>query len=305
MSHADSAWLKAEALGNVVEKVHTRALRGQDAQSTQGQLDIGYLAAQARVVSSSSPYLYSADFQRRTGTVALQLPVGEPRTMRILTVEDQGRMAAAIKRGLEAEGFAVDVASDGEEGLWRTREHPYDAILLDIMLPKLNGYRVCAALRDEGNWTPILMLSAKTGEYDEAEALDTGADDFLAKPFSYVVLVAHLRALVRRGARERPCVLRSGDLVLDPAAHMCRRSETDIVLSQREFSLLELLMRRVGQVTSKAEILEHVWDCDFEGDDNIVEVYVRYLRRKIDLPFAREALETVRGAGYRLADDGG
>ncbi len=225
--------------------------------------------------------------------------------MRILVVEDQKRLAAAIKKGLEAEGFAVDVAGDGEEGLWRGRTHPYDAIVLDILLPKVNGYQVCRSLRDEGNWTPILMLSAKAGDWDHAEALDTGADDFLPKPFSYVVLVAHLRALLRRGARERPSVLTAGDLILDPAAHSCRRGQQLIELSRREFSLLEFLMRHPDQVTSKGEILDHVWDFDFEGDDNIVEVYVRYLRRKIDIPFGRHAIETVRGAGYRLAGDGG
>jgi DNA-binding response OmpR family regulator len=225
--------------------------------------------------------------------------------MRILAVEDQRRLAAAIKRGLEAEGFAVDVAGDGEEGLWLAREQPYDAIILDILLPKLNGFKVCAALRDEGNWTPILMLSAKSGEWDEAEALDTGADDFLSKPFSYVVLVAHLRALLRRGARARPNILRAGDLTLDPAAHVCKRGEAELALSPREFSLLEFLMRRSGQVVAKSEILNHVWDFDFDGDDNIVEVYVRYLRRKIDLPFERQSIETVRGAGYRLSADGG
>ena len=225
--------------------------------------------------------------------------------MRVLAVEDQRMLAAAIKRGLEAEGFAVDVASDGEEGLWLAREQPYDAIVLDILLPKLNGFKVCARLRDEGNWTPILMLTAKSGEWDEAEALDTGADDFLAKPFSYVVLVAHLRALLRRGARARPAVLTAGDLVLDPAAHTCRRGDDSVSLSPREFALLEFLMRRAGQVVSKAELLGHVWDYDFEGDDNIVEVYVRYLRRKIDIPFGRQGIETVRGAGYRLRGDGG
>jgi two-component system, OmpR family, response regulator len=225
--------------------------------------------------------------------------------MRILAVEDQRKLAAAIKRGLEAEGFAVDVAANGEDGLWLAREKPYDAIVLDILLPKLNGYKLCAALRDEGNWTPILMLSAKSGEWDEAEALDTGADDFLAKPFSYVVLVARLRALLRRGARIRPSVLEAGDLVLDPAAHTCRRGNDELALSPREFSLLEFLLRRAGQVVSKSEILDHVWDFDFDGDDNIVEVYVRYLRRKIDLPFDRQAIETLRGVGYRLAVDGG
>lgn len=225
--------------------------------------------------------------------------------MRVLAVEDHRRVAAAIKRGLESEGFTVDVAGDGEEGLSLAREHPYDAIVLDILLPKVNGYKVCSTLRDEGNWTPILMLSAKSGEWDEAEALDTGADDFLAKPFSFVVLVAHLRALLRRGARARPSVLRAGDLTVDPAAHVCQRGDRVISLSPREFALLEVMIRRAGQVVSKSEILDHVWDFDFDGDDNIVEVYVRYLRRKIDLPFGRHALETVRGAGYRLASDGG
>jgi two-component system OmpR family response regulator len=225
--------------------------------------------------------------------------------MRILVVEDQKRLAAAIKKGLEVEGFAVDVAGDGEEGLWRARTHPYDAIVLDILLPKVNGYQVCRSLREEGNWTPILMLSAKAGDWDHAEALDTGADDFLPKPFSYVVLVAHLRALLRRGTRERPSVMTAGDLSLDPASHSCRRGDQPIGLSRREFSLLEFLMRRPDQVTSKSEILDHVWDFDFDGDDNIVEVYVRYLRRKIDVPFGRHAIETVRGAGYRLAGDGG
>jgi len=224
--------------------------------------------------------------------------------VRILAIEDQRRLAAALKRGLEAEGFAVDIAGDGEEGLWLARENPYDAIVLDILLPKLNGYQVCASLRDEGNWTPILMLSAKTGEWDEAEALDTGADDFLSKPFSYVVLVAHLRALLRRGSRERPVLLRIGDLDLDPATHVCRRAGAVISLSPREFSLLEYLMRQSESVSSKSEILAHVWDFDFEGDDNIVEVYIRYLRRKIDLPFDRHSIETVRGAGYRLVADG-
>ncbi|MGH9077105.1 MAG: response regulator transcription factor [Acidimicrobiales bacterium] len=225
--------------------------------------------------------------------------------MRILVIEDQRRLSDALKAGLEAEGFAVDTAADGAEGLWLAREHPYDAVVLDILLPRLNGYQVCAKLRAEGNWTPILMLSAKAGEWDHAEALDTGADDFLPKPFSFVVLFAHLRALLRRGNRARPAVLAAGDLTLDPADHQCRRGDTTIALSPREFSLLEFLMRRADQACTKAEILEHVWDFDFDGDVNIVEVYVRYLRRKIDIPFDRRAIETVRGAGYRLAGDGG
>ena len=225
--------------------------------------------------------------------------------MRILVVEDEERLAAALKRGLADEGFAVDVAFDGTEGLWMAQEGAYDAIILDIMLPGLNGYKVCAQLRDAGNWTPILMLTAKTGEFDHAEALDTGADDFLAKPFSYVVLMAHLRALLRRRTGERPSVLSAGDLRLDPAQHRCWRGDVEITLTPRQFSLLEFLMRRTGEVVSKTAILEHVWDFAFEGDSNIVEVYVGYLRKKVDAPFGRHAIETLRLVGYRLDPDGG
>jgi DNA-binding response OmpR family regulator len=225
--------------------------------------------------------------------------------VRVLVVEDEKRLAATLKRGLSSEGFAVDVALDGPQGLWMAREHPYDAVVLDIMLPGINGYKICGTLREEGNWMPILMLTAKDGEYDEAEALDTGADDFLSKPFSFVVLVARLRALVRRGVRPRPSVLVAGDLRLDPAARSCTRDGVDIALTPREFSLLEYLLRRAGEVVRKTEILEHVWDYDFDGDPNIVEVYAGYLRRKIDVPFGRHALETVRGAGYRLNPQGG
>ena len=225
--------------------------------------------------------------------------------MRVLVVEDEKRLAATLKRGLSSEGFAVDIALDGPQGLWMAREHPYDAVVLDIMLPGMNGYKICGTLREEGKWMPILMLTAKDGEYDEAEALDTGADDFLSKPFSFVVLVARLRALVRRGVRPRPSVLVAGDLCLDPAARSCKRDGVDIPLTPREFSLLEYLMRRAGEVVRKTEILEHVWDYDFDGDPNIVEVYVGYLRRKIDVPFGRHALETVRGAGYCLNPEGG
>jgi two-component system OmpR family response regulator len=225
--------------------------------------------------------------------------------MRVLVVEDEKRLAAGLKKGLEAEGFAADVALDGTDGLWMAREHPYDAIVLDIMLPGMNGYRVCAALREEGIWTPILMLTAKEGELDEAEALDTGADDYLTKPFSYVVLVARLRALMRRGARERPAVLGAGDLSFDPGARRAFRGDTEVKLTAREMALLEFLLRRRGEVVSKREILEHVWDYDFEGDPNIVEVYVGHLRNKLDRPFGRGSIETLRGAGYRLAADGG
>jgi two-component system OmpR family response regulator len=224
--------------------------------------------------------------------------------MRVLVVEDEKGLASALKRGLEAEGFATDVALDGPSGLWHAKEQPYDAIVLDIMLPGMNGYRVCAELRDAGIWTPVLMLTAKEGELDEAEALDTGADDYLTKPFSFVVLLARLRAILRRGAPQRPALLELGDLVLDPAAHACRRGDTAIDLTPREFGVLEYLMRRAGEVVSKTEILDHVWDFAFDGDVNIVEVYVSYLRKKIDAPFGRASLKTVRGVGYRLVADG-
>jgi two-component system, OmpR family, response regulator len=220
----------------------------------------------------------------------------------ILLVEDEAALADGVARGLRAEGFDVEVAYDGLTGLERARGEDVDVVVLDIMLPGMNGYRVCRALREEGVGTPILMLTAKSGEYDEAEALDTGADDFLSKPFSFVVLVARIRALLRRSAdgRAQPLVL--GDLVLDPLARTCRRAETDIPLTTREYELLEALMRKPGQVVPKQELLEHVWGQGFEGDPNVVEVYVGYLRRKIDRPFDRSDIETVRGVGYRIID---
>ena len=225
--------------------------------------------------------------------------------MRVLVVEDEERLARSLERGLEADGFAVDVALNGTDALWMAQENAYDAIVLDIMLPGINGYRICATLRDAGDWTPILMLTAKDGELDESEALDLGADDYLTKPFHHVVLVARLRALMRRGARERPATLSAGDLRLDPAAHRAWRGDAQLDLTAREVSVLEYLLRRAGEVVSKREMLEHVWDDDFEGDSNIVEVYVRHLRKKIDIPFGRSSIETVRGAGYRLAANGG
>ncbi|WP_101789051.1 response regulator transcription factor [Nonomuraea indica] len=224
--------------------------------------------------------------------------------MRVLVVEDERRMAAALQRGLQAEGFAVDLAHDGEQGLHQARQGDYDVVVLDIMLPRLSGYNVCKQLRAEDNWVPILMLSAKDGEYDMADGLDLGADDYLTKPFSYVVLVARLRALLRRDAGRRPAVLTAGDLSLDPARRRVQRGDSAVELTPREFALLEYLLRRRDEVVSKAEILEHVWDT-FDTDPNVVEVYVGYLRRKIDAPFGRNALQTVRGAGYRLAGDGG
>ena len=224
--------------------------------------------------------------------------------MRILVVEDETDLAAYVKRGLEREGFAVDVAADGEQGLWLATNQQYDAMVLDIMLPKLNGYRVCAELREQGIWVPIMMLTAKDGEYDVAEALDTGADDYLTKPFSFVVLVARLRALIRRGSGERPTVLVVGDLQLDPARRSFAVGDDEVSLTPTEFSIMELLMSRPGDVFSKADILDSCWDWAFEGDPNIVEVYIRYLRRKIDVPYGRTSLQTVRGAGYRVVGHG-
>jgi DNA-binding response OmpR family regulator len=225
--------------------------------------------------------------------------------VRVLVVEDEVRLARYIQEGLGAEGFDVELTHDGLDGLWRARERPYRAIVLDILLPGMNGYKVCQTLRDEGIWTPILMLTAKNGVYDEAEALDTGADDFLSKPFSFVVLTARLRALARRGPTPRPTELVAGDLTLDPVERTCRRGGVPIDLTRRESGLLEALLRRVGDGVSKTQLLREVWGEDFDGDDNVVEVYVRYLRRKIDAPFGRQSLQTVRGiSGYRLVPDG-
>jgi DNA-binding response OmpR family regulator len=225
--------------------------------------------------------------------------------MRILAVEDEERLSEILQLGLTEHGYAVDIARDGETGLELARTNNYDAIILDILLPGMNGYRICAALREENIWTPILMLTAKAGDYDHAEALDTGADDFLAKPFSFVVLVAHLRALLRRTGRKRPAVLTAGDLRLDPAAHRCFRGDVEIELTPRQFSMLEYLMHHTGDVCSKADIIEHVWDQNYDGDPNIVEVYVGHLRRRIDVPFGRQSIQTVRGSGYRVDPDGG
>jgi DNA-binding response OmpR family regulator len=220
--------------------------------------------------------------------------------VRILLVDDEKGFTTAVKRGLEEEGFAVDVAFDGHQGLSMAQENAYDAIVLDILLPGVNGYRVCSELREAGNWAPILMLTALDDELDEAEALDCGADDFLSKPFSYVVLLARLRAVLRRGTAPRPAVLEIGDLRLDPAAHQCWRGETEIKLTTKEFTLLEYLMRHPGQVLPKTELLEHVWDFAYEDSSNVVEVYMGYLRKKLDGPRGRSSIQTVRGAGYRL-----
>ncbi|HXA60656.1 MAG TPA: response regulator transcription factor [Streptosporangiaceae bacterium] len=215
-------------------------------------------------------------------------------------MEDEQRLADLLREGLAREGFAVDLADNGREGLWLATENPYDVIVLDVMLPHLNGYTVCARLRAAQVWTPILMLTAKDGVRDEAQALDTGADDFLSKPFSYVVLLARLRALLRRGLRERPAVITVGDLKVDPAGLRCSRGDTAITLTPKEFAILHTLARRAGEVITKSELLTQAWDFAYDGDSNIVEVYVSALRRKIDKPFGRTTLLTVRGAGYRL-----
>lgn len=224
--------------------------------------------------------------------------------MKVLVVEDDKKVATAVKRGLEAEGYTVDFAFDGADGLWLATEGTYDLIVLDIMLPGRNGYEICAQLRETGDWTPILMLTAKNGELDEAEALDTGADDYLSKPFSFGVLVARIRALLRRAGRN-PAPVAAGDLHIDPGQRRVWRGEHEITLTARQFDVLEFLVRRAGQVLSKAEILDGVWHYDFDGDPNIVEVYIRRLRTRIDEPFGRHAIETIRGVGYRLAAGGG
>ncbi len=199
----------------------------------------------------------------------------------------------------------MDVSLDGDDGFWLATQHSYDAMVLDIMLPGLNGFQICGKLRDAGVWTPILMLTAKHGEFDHAEALDAGADDYLTKPFSYIVLLAHLRALLRRGSPQRPATFEVGDLRLDTAARRCWRTETEITLTAREYTILEFLVQRAGLVMSKTAILEQVWDLDYQGDPNVVEVHISSLRRKIDAPFDRNAIQTVRGVGYRVQSHGG
>lgn len=226
--------------------------------------------------------------------------IGETGAVRVLLIEDEVGLTKALSRGLTAEGFTVDVAHDGLDGFHLASEGEYAAIVLDIMLPGMNGYQVCRKLRESAVWTPILMLTAKTGEYDEAEALDTGADDFLRKPFSHLVLVARIRALLRRGKAERAVQLSAGGLRVNPSQRRAWRDDDEIELTAREFAVLEYLISNVGTVRSKAEILDHVWDYAFDGDPNIVEVYVRHLRKKIDIPYGTESIQTVRGAGYRL-----
>jgi two-component system, OmpR family, response regulator len=225
--------------------------------------------------------------------------------MRALVVEDELKMAALLRRGLVEEGYAADVARTGEDAIDMARSTPYDTIVLDVMLPGLDGFDVCRELRGSGVWTPILMLTARDGVEDRVAGLDAGADDYLAKPFSFAELLARLRALARRGLAERPTVLEAGSLRLDPATRQVWRSDTLVELSAKEFALLETFMRRPGQVLSRLDLLEHAWDYAYENRSNVVDVYVGYLRAKIDRPFGRRSIETVRGAGYRLRGDGG
>ncbi len=222
--------------------------------------------------------------------------------MRVLIVEDEPRMAGLVRRGVVEEGHAADVAAQGEDAMWMAEAHPYDAIVLDVMLPGWDGYETCRRLRSAGVWAPVLMLTARDAVEDRVAGLDAGADDYLIKPFSLAELLARLRALVRRGGVERPTDLIVGDLRLDPAARRVWRAETEVALSPKEFALLETFMRRPGQVLSRLQLLEHAWDFAYENRSNVVDVYVRYLREKLDRPFGRASFETVRGAGYRLRE---
>jgi two-component system OmpR family response regulator len=220
--------------------------------------------------------------------------------MKVLLVEDEPRLASTLASGLRAEGCVVVAASNGNDGLWHATEDEFDVVVLDIMLPGLSGYEVLRQMRDKDVWTPVMMLTAKDGDYDQTDAFDLGADDYLTKPFSFIVLVARLRALVRRGAPQRPAVLTAGSLSLDPSRRVVERADTPIPLTPREYGLLEYLMRNKDIVVSKTDILQNVWDAHYNGPDNVVEVYVGYVRRKIDIPFGTKTIETIRGVGYRL-----
>ncbi|MBX3285212.1 MAG: response regulator transcription factor [Actinobacteria bacterium] len=225
--------------------------------------------------------------------------------MRVLVVDDDPKMASVLKRALEHEGYAVDLATDGTEALWAGQEFPYDAIVLDAVIPAPDGFAVCEGLRAAGRWMPVLMLTGRDSVEDRIRGLDAGADDYLPKPFALTELFARLRALLRRDPGERPVVLAAGDLRLDPATHSVARGDEVIDLSAREFSLLELLLRHKGEVLNRTAIIDHVWDLAYDGTSNVVDVYIRYLRDKVDRPFGRTSIETVRGAGYRLRADGG
>ena len=223
--------------------------------------------------------------------------------MRVLVVEDEVKMAALIRRGLREEGMAVDVAERGEDALWMAGSTEFDAIVLDVMLPGIDGFETCRRLRDDGVWSPVLMLTARDAVEDRVAGLDGGADDYLAKPFSFAELLARLRALARRGPVERPVVIEAGGLRMDPATRQVWRGDDEISLSTKEFALLEAFMRRPGEVLSRYQLLEHAWDYEYENRSNVVDVYVRYLREKIDLPFGTDTIETVRGAGYRFRQE--
>ncbi len=220
--------------------------------------------------------------------------------MRVLVVEDEPKMAGLVKRGLEEEGIAVDVSGRGEDAVWMAGSTEYDVVVLDVMLPGLDGFEVCRRLRADEVWTPVLMLTARDAVEDRVAGLDGGADDYLVKPFSFDELLARLRALARRGSAERPAVLEAGDLRLDPATRRASRGEVEIALSQKEYALLETLMRRPGLALSRLQLLEHAWDDTYENRSNVIDVYIRYLREKIDRPFGTDTIETVRGVGYRL-----
>jgi two-component system, OmpR family, response regulator len=222
--------------------------------------------------------------------------------VRLLIVEDDPKMAGLLQRGLAEEGYAVDVVESGTDAVWAGTENPYDAIVLDVMLPDVDGFEVCRRLRANDRWAPIVMLTARDAITDRVTGLDLGADDYLVKPFSFSELLARLRALIRRGPGERPTVIRVGTLELDPALHRVARASAEIDLTAKEFALLEYLMRHPGELLSRTRILEHVWDFGFESDSNVVDVYIRYLREKIDRPFGLDSIETVRGSGYRLRD---
>jgi two-component system OmpR family response regulator len=223
--------------------------------------------------------------------------------VRVLVVEDEVKMAGLLKRGLEEEGYAVDVSGTGHDALWLASENPYDAVVLDVMLPDIDGFEVCRSLRAAGLWSPVLMLTARDAVPDRVSGLDAGADDYVTKPFSFAELLARLRALFRRGTTERPPFLSVGDLTLDPATHRVSRAGIAIEVTPKEFALLEFFMRHPGEVLSRTRLIEHVWDFAYEGDSNVVDVYVRYLREKVDRPFGSDSIETVRGAGYRLREE--
>jgi two-component system OmpR family response regulator len=220
--------------------------------------------------------------------------------MRVLVVEDEARMASLLERGLREEGYAVDVANDGPDGLWMATENDYDAVLLDIMLPGFDGFDVCRRMREAGRWAPVLLLTAREGVEDRVQGLDAGADDYVTKPFSFAELAARVRALIRRGPGTRPAALEVGDLRLNPATHRAFRGDVDLELSPKEMAVLELLMRNAGGVVTRTQILEHAWDSAYDGGSNVVDQYIAYLRKKVDRPFGRRDIETVRGVGYRL-----